>query len=89
MSKQRRDYTKIPFIGLSLHKQDQYHIKHNITQTLPLKDNTVDIIQSEDVMIIEVMQEVRKSPAFNGGNFSPVLDNPKNHFNKWVAKNLV
>ncbi len=46
-------------------------------------------IQSEDVMIIEGMQEGRKSPAFNGGNFSPVLDNPTHHFNKWVAKSLV
>ena len=50
MEKQRRDYTNIPFIGLSLKKQDQFHTKHDVTQTLPLKDNTVDIIQSEDVM---------------------------------------
>ena len=45
-------------------------------------------IQSEDLMIIEGMQEGRNSPAYNGGNFSPVLDNPTHHFNKWVAKNL-
>ena len=48
--KQRRDYTKIPFIGLSLDNDNKYHIKHDITQTLRVKDNTVDIIQSEDVM---------------------------------------
>ena len=46
-------------------------------------------IQSEDLMIIEGMQEGRNSPVFNGGNFSPVLDNPTHHFNKWVAENLV
>ena len=46
-------------------------------------------IQSEDLMIIEGMQEGRNSPVFNGGNFSPVLDNPTHHFNKWVAKSLV
>ena len=46
-------------------------------------------IQSEDLMIIEGMQEGRNSPAYNGGNFSPVLDNPTHHFNKWVATNLV
>ena len=45
-------------------------------------------IQSEDLMIIEGMQEGRKSPAYNGGNFSPVLDNPTHHFNKWVATTL-
>ena len=40
-------------------------------------------------MIIKGMQEGRNSPVYNGGNFSPVLDNPTHHFNKWVATNLV
>ena len=35
----------------------------------------------EDLNIIEGMQEPgRKSPAYNGGNFSFVLDNPTHHF---------
>ena len=46
-------------------------------------------IQSEDLNIIEGMQEGRNSPIYNGGNFSPVMDNPTHHFNKWVAKNIV
>ena len=46
-------------------------------------------IQSEDLDIIEGMQEGRNSPIYNGGNFSPVMDNPTHHFNKWIAKNLV
>jgi SAM-dependent methyltransferase len=50
MAKQRRDYTNIPFIGLSLHKENKTHIQHDVTTPLPLKDNTVDIVQSEDVM---------------------------------------
>ena len=45
-------------------------------------------IQSEDLNIIEGMQEGRNSPVYNGGNFSPVLDNPTHHFNKWVATSL-
>ncbi len=45
-------------------------------------------IQSEDLDIIEGMQEGRNSPVYNGGNFSPVLDNPTHHFNKWVATSL-
>ena len=48
--KQRRDYTNTPFIGLSLHRDNQYHIQHDMTLPIPLKDNTVDIVQSEDVM---------------------------------------
>ena len=45
-------------------------------------------IQKEDVNIIERMQVGRNSPKYNGGNFSPVMDNPTHHFHKWVAKNL-
>ena len=46
-------------------------------------------IQSEDLNIIEGMQEGRNSPIYNGGNFSPVMDNPTHHFNKWIAKTLI
>ena len=45
-------------------------------------------IQSEDLYIIEGMQEGRNSPIYNGGNFSPVMDNPTHHFNKWIATTL-
>ena len=46
-------------------------------------------VQNEDVNIIEGMQEGRNSPSYNGGNFSPVMDNPTHHFHKWVATNVV
>ena len=46
-------------------------------------------IQSEDLNIIEGMQAGRNSPVYNGGNFSPALDNPTHHFNKWVATSLI
>ncbi|MDC0226750.1 Rieske 2Fe-2S domain-containing protein [Alphaproteobacteria bacterium] len=45
-------------------------------------------IQSEDLHIIEGMQEGRNSPVYNGGNFSPIMDNPTHHFNKWIATTL-
>ena len=46
-------------------------------------------IQREDVDIIQGMQTGRNSPSYNGGNFSPVMDNPTHHFHKWVAQNLI
>ena len=46
-------------------------------------------IQKEDVDIIQGMQTSRNSPSYNGGNFSPVMDNPTHHFHKWVAQNLI
>ena len=44
---------------------------------------------SEDIKVIEGMQEGRKSPAYNGGNFSPIMDNPTHEFHKWIATNLI
>ena len=46
-------------------------------------------VMSEDIKAIEGMQEGRNSPAYNGGNFSPVMDNPTHQFHKWVAGNLI
>ena len=46
-------------------------------------------IQKEDIDIIERMQIGRNSIAYNGGNFSPDMDNPTHQFHKWVSSNLV
>ena len=46
-------------------------------------------VMLEDVSAIEGMQEGRGSPIYNGGNFSPVMDQPTHQFHKWVANNLL
>ena len=46
-------------------------------------------VMSEDVNAIEGMQKGRSSPVYNGGNFSPVMDNPTHQFHKWVVGNLI
>ncbi|MDB3888641.1 Rieske 2Fe-2S domain-containing protein [Candidatus Pelagibacter sp.] len=46
-------------------------------------------VMLEDVNAIERMQEGRNSPVYNGGNFSPVMDEPTHQFHKWVAKSLI
>ena len=46
-------------------------------------------VMSEDIKAIEGMHEGRNSPVYNGGNFSPVMDNPTHQFHKWVAGNLI
>jgi len=46
-------------------------------------------VMSEDVKAIEGMQDGRSSPAYNGGNFSPIMDNPTHEFHKWIATNLI
>ncbi len=40
---------------------------------------------NEDVFVVEGMQQGRNSPAYNGGVFSPVMDNASHHFHQWVA----
>ena len=45
-------------------------------------------VMNEDVSAIEGMQNGRKSPVYNGVNFSPVMDSPTHLFHKWVAENL-
>ena len=37
-------------IGLSLSRNDQNHLRHDITQPFPLMDNSVDSFQAEDVL---------------------------------------
>ena len=46
-------------------------------------------VMLEDVKAIEGMQQGRNSPAYNGGNFSPAMDNPTHQFHKWVAGSLI
>ena len=45
-------------------------------------------ILGEDVGVVEGMQRGRRSPAFDGGVFAPVLDPPVHHFHRWVARRL-
>ena len=46
-------------------------------------------VMLEDISAIEGMQEGRGSPVYNGGNFSPVMDQPTHQFHKWVANSLL
>lgn len=44
---EHKNYTD--WIGLSLTKNNNNHIRHDITSRLPIEDNTIDYYQSEDV----------------------------------------
>ena len=46
-------------------------------------------VMIEDISAIEGMQDGRNSPVYNGGNFSPVMDQPTHQFHKWVAESLI
>ena len=42
----------------------------------------------EDIGVVEGMQRGRQSPAFDGGVFTKIMDEPSHHFAKWVANSL-
>ena len=46
------------------------------------------VVFSEDIDAVEGMQRGRQSPGYNGGVFSPFMDNPTHHFHQWVARKL-
>lgn len=56
------------------------------------KDNRSEVLESwrvvfsEDVGAVEGMQAGRNSPAYQGGAFSPVLDQPTHYFHQWNAR---
>ena len=78
-----KEHMEIYYVGEEAAKSEKYKSlrKQNYKQW--------HSIQSEDLNIIEGMQEGRNSPIYNGGNFSPIMDNPTHHFNKWVATTVV
>jgi phenylpropionate dioxygenase-like ring-hydroxylating dioxygenase large terminal subunit len=43
---------------------------------------------AEDVSVVEGMQQGRHGVMFDGGKFSPVMDNPTHTFHHWVAEQV-
>ena len=43
---------------------------------------------SENVQVVEGMQQGGSAPGYDGGKFSAVMDESTHHFHKWVAKGL-
>lgn len=44
-----------------------------------------EIVFGEDIFAVEGMQAGRQSPGYQGGAFSPVMDQSTHHFHCWVA----
>lgn len=45
----RPGYRNQKKVGLSLTQSDEWHIKHDVTRSFPIANESVDIFQSEDV----------------------------------------
>lgn len=42
----------------------------------------------EDIFVVEGMQKGRAAVGFDGGKFSPVMDNPTHDFHTWIARQM-
>ncbi len=73
-----REHVRIYFVGEGATQSD-------------FDDNRRDIAKAwsgvfqEDVMVVEGMQSGRESTSYDGGKFSPVMDELTHHFHRWVS----
>ena len=47
------------------------------------------MVFKEDIGVVEGMFEGRKAPGYDGGKFSPVMEEPTYRFHYWIAQNMV
>ena len=80
------------------HERTVEHVEIYFADRRALDDDMADLriklrdmwreIFVEDVFVVEGMQRGRASPAFEGGVFSPVMDEATHAFHHWVAERL-
>ena len=75
------DHLQIYYLGDAA-ESDEYREEREIRLKFWTK------VFNEDIGVIEGMQRGRRSPAFEGGVFTPLMDEPSHHFAGWIAEKL-
>ena len=75
------DHLQLYYLEESAHAESH----HTARETRFKAWNTVF---QEDIGVVEGMQRGRQSAAFQGGVFSPVMDEPSHYFAKWVVERV-
>ena len=74
------------------HVRISYVGSHALSNEFNAHRNTLlqtwSAVFDEDIFAVDRMQQGRASPAYQGGAFSPVMDEPTLHFHRWVANQL-
>jgi phenylpropionate dioxygenase-like ring-hydroxylating dioxygenase large terminal subunit len=47
-----------------------------------------EVVFKEDIGVVEGMYKGRKAPGYDGGKFSPVMEEPTYKFHHWIAENM-
>ena len=58
----------------------------------PMRDTNATFwkgVFEEDIGVVEAMQLGRRADGFDGGHFSPVMDESTHHFHGWIAKHFL
>jgi len=90
-----RDHYYAILIEPVSHDRSVEHVEIYYTDEEMLGEDWADLRQKnaalwkdifiEDIFVVEGMQAGRAAPAFDGGKFSPVMDEPTHTFHHWVA----
>jgi choline monooxygenase len=78
---QTRDHLQIYYLGDAA-QSDDYEQERKVRM-----DTWAEVFY-EDIGVVQGMQRGRQSPAFSGGVFTPLMDEPSHHFARWVASQL-
>ena len=78
---QTRDHLQIYYLGDAA-LSDDYEQERKVRM-----DTWAEVFY-EDIGVVQGMQRGRQSPAFSGGVFTPLMDEPSHHFARWVASQL-
>ena len=94
-----RDHTFLILLEPIAHNQTREHVEiFYTTQEAATSDAFADLraknaaqwktVFIEDISVVEGMQKGRGAPGFDGGVFSPAMDQPTHAFHDWVASRL-
>ena len=67
---------------------DEVSLSEDFDELRRANEETWKEIFEEDRIVVEGMQRGRHAPGFDGGKFSPVMDNPTHVFHTWVADRM-
>jgi len=73
---------------LQIYYFDERALSDELASVRTQRTETWKEVFIEDLGVVEGMQRGRRSPAFDGGRFSEVMDATSHHFARWAARRL-
>jgi len=90
----QRDHAFAIVLEPKAHNKTVEHIHlYYASETTDAKNRSVNTEQwkevfAEDIFVVQGMQSGRYAPTFDGGRFSPVMDEPTHCYHDWVARKI-